>query len=306
MKVKKEKQGALEAVNTLEEEPCHDFFWGLSPEGFHKLAYVDWGEKHNPILMCVHALIRNSRDFDYLAQGLRKTYRVICPDVLGHGKSDYAKSHLTYNFTQYMNDMVALLGCVGARDVHWLGTSLGGIIGMMLAAQPKSPIKSLILNDVGMIVPSMALQRIGTYARNDHCFSDLGVAKEYFQTILAPLGIQDAEKWDHITKHSTRANEDDTAFHLSYDPAIGQAYINQMVPTLHLEAYWQSIRCPILVLRGEESDFLPPEIITKMLYFQPKAKVITIPGCGHAPSLMEPDHIEIIESWLEGLKKEER
>lgn len=286
------------AATTLAEKPSQHFYWGLSPQGFHKLAYVEWGDKKNPnVLICTHALTRNSRDFDYLARDLQKNYRIICPDLIGRGKSDYPGNALVYNFPQYMSDMVALLARTGVENVHWLGTSLGGIIGMMLAAQPLSPIKSLILNDIGMIVPSLALQRIGTYARNDHGFSSFEDAKSYFQTILAPMGVLDSEKWSHITKYSTLASTTE-ALRLAYDPAIGESFLNQPTPTLHLETYWQSIQCPILVLQGEHSDFLPPDILTKMLYFQPKAKVITLPGCGHAPSLMEPHQIGLIEEWL--------
>ncbi|MBI2708067.1 MAG: alpha/beta hydrolase [Proteobacteria bacterium] len=300
----KVKGEALCATTTLAEEPSQNFYWGLSPQGFHKLAYVEWGDKDNPnVLICTHALTRNSRDFDYLAKDLQKTYRIICPDFIGRGKSDYVGNALVYNFTQYMSDMVTLLARIGAKDIHWLGTSLGGIIGMMLAAQPLSPIKSLILNDVGMIVPSLALHRIGTYARNDHGFSSFEDAKSYFQTILSSIGVLDSEKWNHITKYSTLASKTG-ALRLAYDPAIGENFINQPTPALHLETYWQSIRCPILVLRGEQSDFLPPDVITKMLYFQPKAKVITLPDCGHAPSLMESSPIRLVKGWLGDIKKD--
>lgn len=293
------------AKNTGRDGPSQYFYWGLSPQGFHKLAYVEWGEKENPnVLVCIHGLTRNSRDFDYLARDLQKTYRIICPDLVGRGKSDYVGNPLLYNFPQYMSDMVALLARTGVKSIHWLGTSLGGVIGMMLAAQPFSPIKSLILNDVGMIVPSLALQRIGTYARNDHGFSSFEDAKSYFQTILSPMGVLDSEKWTHITKYSTLASATES-LRLAYDPAIGESFINQPTPTLHLETYWQSIQCPILVLQGEHSDFLPPDILTKMLYFQPEAKIVPLPGCGHAPSLMEPHQIQAIKEWLESIKKDE-
>ncbi len=303
-KKKKVKGEALCATTTLAENPSQHFYWGLSPQGFHKLAYVEWGDKDNPnVLICTHALARNSRDFDYLARELQKTYRIICPDLVGRGKSDYVGNALVYNFPQYMSDMVALLARTGVEKVHWLGTSLGGIIGMMLAAQPLSPIKSLILNDVGMIVPSQALHRIGTYARNDHGFSSFEEARSYFQTVLSPIGVLESEKWDHITKYGTLASKGDS-LRLAYDPAIGENFINHPTPTLHLETYWQSIQCPILVLHGEHSDFLPPDIITKMLYLQPQAKVTTLSECGHAPSLMDASQIRLVEGWLGDIKKD--
>lgn len=291
-------------TTTRIEPPSQNFYWGLSSQGFHRLAYTEWGDKDNPaVVVCAHALTRNSRDFDYLARTLQKTYRVICPDFLGHGKSDYVGNARVYHFSQYMNDMVALLARIDAQEIHWVGTSLGGIIGMMLAAQPHSPLQSLIVNDVGMIVPGPALQRMATYARNEHGFSSMEDAKSYFQTVLSPIGTLDSEKWTHITKYGTLASADGS-LRLAHDPAIGEDFINQPIPTLHLESYWQSLHCPILILHGDHSDFLPPEIIRKMLYFQPDAQVISLPGCGHAPSLMEATQIDLIDTWLQGLKSD--
>jgi pimeloyl-ACP methyl ester carboxylesterase len=291
-------------MQTVEKEPHQGFFWGLNPQGFHKISYLEWGDESNPeVLICVHGLTRNAHDFDYLARKVQKKYRIACPDLIGHGKSDYIGHSEAYTFTQYMNDMVSFLSRINAKKIHWLGTSIGGIVGMMLAAQPGSPIKSLILNDVGMIVPSMSLHRVGTYARNNKGFASFDAAKSYFQTVLAPNGILGEQKWNHVTKHGTYIDEKGELY-LAYDPTIGQIFVNQAVPTLHLETYWQGIKCPILVLRGEYSDFLPPEIIRKMLYFQPNAKIITIPDCGHAPSLMEPQQIQYVEDWLEDIKRD--
>ncbi len=284
--------------NPQEYEPAQDFILCLTPQGFQKVSYIDWGDKNNAqVLVCVHGLTRNSRDFDYLARTLQQNFRIICPDLLGRGKSDYLHVPALYNSAQYMSDMVALLARIGSKEIHWLGTSLGGIIGMMLAAQPNSPIKSLILNDIGMIVPSMALNRLETYARNDRAFSSFEEARSYFQTILSPFGPMRPEHWDHIARYGTKQDETGQ-FRLTYDPAIGQSFMNEATPSLHFESYWQAISCPILVLHGEESDFLLPEIITKMLYFQPTAKIVNIPQSGHAPSLMIPEQIRIIEEWL--------
>ncbi len=296
-KMIKSKGALLQPLQVMKHELHQDFFWTLTPQGFNKIAYVDWGDPNNPeALICVHGLTRNSRDFDYLAGVLQNRYRVVCPDLLGRGESDYLGNAAFYNFSQYMKYMVILLARLGTQKVHWLGTSLGGIIGMMLAAQPNSPIKSLILNDVGMIIPSMTLQRLETYARDDHSFLNFHEAKTYFQTVLSPLGIKDPEAWDHITQFGIKRNEKG-AFSLAYDPVLGQM-TSETSPSLHLDAYWQAIKCPILVIRGEESDFLLPEILTKMLYFQPQAKVVTIPHCGHAPSLMAPEQIQVVEEWL--------
>lgn len=296
----------MRVPKTSLSEPRQQFYWGLSSQGFHELAYVEWGDKDNPdVLVCVHGLTRNSRDFDYLAYDLQKKYRIICPDLLGRGKSDYVGQASVYNFAQYMADMVALLARIGVDKVNWLGTSLGGIIGIMLAAQPHSPLKSLILNDIGMIIPSMALHRLGTYARNDPTFSSVDDAISYFQAVLAPIGDLNPEKWKHIAKYGTLASPNGS-LRLACDSAIGENFINQPTPTLHLETYWQSIQCPLLVLRGEESDFLPAEIVTRMMYHQLEAKVVVIPACGHAPSLMETSQIQVVEEWLETVKDSEK
>lgn len=283
-----------------EMEPKHDHIWTLTPQGFQRMAYVEWGDEQNSqALLCVHGLTRNSRDFDFLAQSLQNSYHIICPDLLGRGESGYLQSPQQYTFSQYISDTITLMARLNAQDIHWLGTSLGGIIGMMLAAQPNSPLKSLILNDVGMIVPSPALKRQEIYARNDNIFQSLHEAKCYFQTVLSPSRIADPNHWDHITQYGIK-RDDEGNFRLAYDPAIGHSFANTSSSSLHLETYWQAIKCPILVIRGEESDFLPPEIISKMLYFQPNTKVVTIPQCGHAPSLMTPDQIQVVEEWLNG------
>lgn len=283
----------------LKLHPTHDSFLTLTPQGFHKIAYVEWGDLSHDALICVHALSRNGRDFDYLAQDLQESYRIVCPDLLGSGASDYVGNAEIYNFSQYLNDMVTLLARLGTEKIHWVGTCLGGILGMMLAAQPNSPIKSLVLNDVGMIVPSLALQRIITFACNDNTFLSFHEAKKYFQTILTPLGIIDPEHWDHLTQHGI-VRDDKGEFRLAYDPAIGIT-MHKTSPTLHFEAYWQEIKCPILVLRGEDSDFLEQDVVKRMLQLQPSAQVVNVPGCGHAPSLMPPEQIRIIREWLEAV-----
>lgn len=279
-------------------EPRQNYFLSLNPQGFHKIAYVEWGDENNPrVLICVHGLTRNSRDFDFLAKSLARDYRVICPDLIGRGESDYMGTPIIYNFAQYLSDMTAFLTHLTVHNVHWLGTSLGGIIGMMLAAQPHSPIKSLILNDIGMIIPNVALQRLETYVHNIDAFENFEEARTYFQTVLSPFGRLEPEKWDHITKYGTR-QRDNGKFYLTYDPAIGEICVNKATPSLHLNVFWQSIRCPSFVLRGEDSDFLLPDIVKKMVYLQPHTKVETIPYCGHAPSLMIPEQIQIVEGWL--------
>ncbi len=285
---------ALKATKT---QPNYNHVLTLTQEGLQKMAYVEWGENDNPnVIFCIHGLTRNGRDFDFLAKSLQSTHRIICPDLLGCGASGYLES-ASYTFAQYMNDMMTLMGRIGSEQIHWVGTSLGGILGMMLAAQPNSPIKSLVLNDVGMIVPSMALKKQEIYARNDNVFQSLHEAKSYFQTVMAPSSIADPLLWEHITHYGIK-RDDEGNFRLAHDPAIGARLSETMGNALHLESYWKSIKCPVLIIRGEDSDFLPAEVVTKMLYLQPRATVVTIPDCGHAPSLMTPDQIGIVNKWM--------
>ena len=282
----------------MTKAPQQYSYLGMSPEGFHKLSYLEWGDRDNSdVLICVHGLTRNAHDFDFLAQDLCKDYRVICPDILGRGDSDYIGSTLMYNFTQYISDMVSLIARIGVSEVNWLGTSMGGIIGMMLASLPKTPIKKLILNDVGMVIPSLAMTRIATYAQNDLGFQNLDEAKKYFKLIMPAFGIQDEEKWDHIVKWGTRKSQDGR-YKLAYDPAIGQAFISVSANDIHLETFWHDVKCPVLVMRGEDSDLLTPEVISNMSILQPKMDVIEIPNAGHAPALMSALEIESVSNWL--------
>ena len=282
----------------MAKEPQQNYYLGMSAERFHKLSYLEWGEPDNPdVLICVHGLTRNAHDFDYLARELSKDYRVICPDILGRGDSDYIGSTLMYNFTQYISDIVALIARIGVSEVNWLGTSMGGIIGMMMACVPKTPIKRLILNDVGMVVPSLAMTRIAAYAQNDLGFQNVEEAKKYFKLIMPAFGIREEEKWDHIVKWGTRKDQDGR-YKLSYDPAIGQAFVSLSINDIHLETYWHDVKCPVLVIRGEDSDLLTPEIINNMSILQPQMDVIEVPGAGHAPALMSEFEIESVRNWL--------
>lgn len=140
--------------------------------GFYRVAYREYGHQDNlNVVFCVHGLTRNCRDFDFLAEQLADTHRVVCVDVVGRGNSDWVENKASYNYAQYMQDMTTVLASVGADQVHWVGTSMGGLIGMMLAAQPNNPIKSLVLNDIGPFLPKAALERIASYVGKECHFS---------------------------------------------------------------------------------------------------------------------------------------
>lgn len=268
----------------------------LNPVGFHNMAYKEWGSSDNErVLICVHGLARNSRDFDDLALALSRDYRVICPDIVGRGESDWLPAGQEYGIPQYMNDIVTLLARLNVDKVDWVGTSMGGIIGMCLAALPNSPIKSLVLNDVGGFIPATALQRISEYL-GDKRFMNLREVESYMRsTYLAYRNITD-EQWKRLTKFGSR-QLDDGRFALHYDPAIAEATKANSKEDIDLWAVWSAIRVPQLLIWGESSDVLQESTVW-MMQNNDELELYKVPGMEHAPSLMESDQIHEIQSWL--------
>ncbi len=275
-------------------------FLGLSPGGFHRVAYGLWeppagaGER---VAVCVHGLTRHARDFDLLATGLaRAGCRVVCPDVVGRGESDWLAEPEGYGYPQYLADMNALIARLDVAALDWIGTSMGGLIGMMLAARPNTPIRRLVLNDIGPFIPKAALERIATYVGTDPRFTDLDTAEAHFRKVHAPFGLGE-EQWSDFTRHSVRPAEGG-GWRLHYDPGIAVPFGEAPFEDIDLWAMWDAIACPVLVLRGAESDLLLPETADEMTRRGPKAHLVEIAGCGHAPSLMDDRQVALIRDWL--------
>ncbi len=272
---------------------------GLSAGGFHRLAYLDWGDpKAERTLVCVHGLTRNARDFDVLAAALAgQGWRVVCADVVGRGRSAWLADPAGYDYQQYLADVNALLARIGAERVDWLGTSMGGLIGMMLAATPGNPVGRLVINDVGPFIPKAALQRIAGYltARPPR-FASLDEAEAHLREIHAPFGDLSDAQWRHLAEHSVVAAEGGFAFR--YDPEIRRPFVGQPVDDVLLWPVWDAVSCPTLVLRGADSDLLLPETAAEMTRRGPEAALVEIPGCGHAPALMAPDQIAVVRDFL--------
>lgn len=261
------------------------------------LAFMDFGERpRDRVVMCVHGLTRNGRDFDRLAVAMAKDFRVIEADVAGRGRSGWLADKSQYSYPTYLKHMAALLDYRGLEQVDWVGTSMGGLIGMFLAAQPESPIRRLVLNDVGPFIPKAALERIGAHVGEDPRFRRLQEAAAYFQQVYADFGIPDELAWSDLTLHSTTRQEDGT-YALHYDPAIGDVF-KQAVEDVDLWAVWDAITCPVLVLRGERSDVLTRETAREMTRRGPKAELVELAGCGHAPALMTEEQIRVVHDWL--------
>lgn len=280
-------------------------FLSLGPHGFHRLAYTQWGEPDaRRSVVCVHGLTRNSRDFDFLAadlaQGPDHQYRVACPDLPGRGHSHWLGDPADYALPLYMSDMSALIARLGVEQVDWIGTSLGGLIGLSLAAQPNSPIRSLVINDIGPFVQAEALKTIGQYVGHSEQFETYDSLKTYLMNVHAAFGALSEAQWDHLCHHSGRQNEDGS-WRLHYDPSIAIAFAQAANRNIDLWPLWEQVTCPVLILRGEQSEILSRDTAHQMLERGPEAQLIEFPGTGHAPSLMQEGQIEAIRTWLDSV-----
>ncbi|MDA0189642.1 MAG: alpha/beta hydrolase [Proteobacteria bacterium] len=271
----------------------------VSPAGSHRMAYLEWGERDNPeVLVCVHGLTRNGRDFDALARALAADYRVICPDVVGRGRSDWLRDPAGYGFPQYVADMTVLLARLDVEKVHWVGTSMGGLIGMFLAAQDDAPIDRLVLNDVGPLIAADALRRIGEYVGRAPRFDTYEDAEKYIRLVSAPFGALDDAQWRHLTESSLRQGADGR-LEMRYDPGIGAPFRNALVyQDVDLWPVYERIRCPTLVVRGADSDLLAPETLQAMAARGPRPRTVELPGVGHAPMFLDAAQIAVVRDFL--------
>ena len=277
-----------------------DSVLGLSSRGFHRVRYYDWGDPANPrVVLCVHGLTRTGRDFDALAQALARDFRVVCPDVAGRGESDWLECKDDYGYPQYMADMVALIARVThgeAVQLDWIGTSMGGLLGILVAATPRNPIRRLVINDAGILVPAAALQRLALYVGKDPRFATLEALEAHVRHISAPFGALTDPQWRHLTVHGAKQHADGT-WGFRYDPAIAKALAGTP-QDIDLSAYWNAIACPTLLLRGAQSDVLLRETAETMTQTGPRARLVEFPSLGHAPMLMCDSQIAVVRDFL--------
>lgn len=277
--------------------PVEHHFQGLSRSGFHRVRYFAWGDpKAARTVVCVHGLTRNAHDFDRLAERLAKAYRVITVDIVGRGGSGWLRDPADYTYAQYQVDMAALIARLDVGQVDWIGTSMGGLIGLFLAAQPDTPIRSLFLNDVGPFIPKAALQRIADYVGLDNRFSSLEGVERHMRKVHAPFGPLTDSEWYEMARNGHRRLPDGS-YALAYDPGIVDN-VKKGVADVDLWQVWERVKCPAFVLRGAESDLLSAETARLMTQRGPRAKLAELPGIGHAPALMAADQIDLIEDWL--------
>jgi len=268
------------------------------PDRRYQLSYTDWGAPGAArTVLCVHGLTRNGRDFDHLAAALAANARVICPDAVGRGHSDRLDDAGYYALPTYAAHMRQLIERLGLGPVDWVGTSMGGLIGMAVAAGEHSPIRRLVLNDIGPFLPKAALGRIDTYLGLARDFADLAEVEAHLREVHAMFGPLTGAQWRHLAAHSARARADGR-LELAYDPRIREAFEQGGLDDVDLWPLWDPIRCPVLVLRGADSDLLLPETAREMTERGPRAKLVEFAGIGHAPALMAEDQIATVRDWL--------
>jgi len=279
----------------------------VSLAGLHQMSYKEWGEADNPnVLVCVHGVTRVGDDFDNLARALSDKYRVVCPDVVGRGRSGWLKNPQLYVLPQYVSDMVTLLARVLAngerQTVDWFGTSMGGLIGLGLASLPDSPISKLILNDIGPVLDPIALQRIGDYIGQDLRFQSFAEGAKFIRDVSLPFGPHTDEEWHKLASDVLRQDADgkwvrhyDMGLSLPFRSATPEsAKADQAM----LWAAYDAVKCPTLLVRGAESDLLSRETAELMTQRGPKAKLMEIPGVGHAPTFLHDEQIAIARQFL--------
>lgn len=281
-------------------EPTAHSFTSTLQEDSINLAYYSWGSPKDPVIYCVHGLTRNARDFDFIANVLSKNYYVLAIDMPGRGKSDWLQDPLLYNYQTYITVTQQLLASLAIDKVTWLGTSMGGIIGMLVAAMAPNCIDTLILNDVGAFISKNALTNIAKYAGQKVRFGSEQEAKDALRTIYAPFGIHREDAWQHMFTHSI-VKQPDGRVTLAYDPRIAEPLQASEPQDVDMWETWKKVVCPTLILRGEQSDILSSETAQQMHAVHPDATVHTFTNVGHAPSLTNEEEIRCATDWLADL-----
>jgi pimeloyl-ACP methyl ester carboxylesterase len=280
-------------------EPRQGTYLGVSAAGFHELAYVEWGDPGNDrVLLCIHGLTRQGRDFDTIARALSDRYRVVCPDIVGRGRSEWLADKSAYNYPQYWSDLAALIARLEVGEVDWLGTSMGGLIGMTMAAMAKAPIRRMVVNDVGPLIAKEGLVRIGNYIGKAPDFARLEDATVYMATVSDEMGKLDPTARRAFASHAFKERADGR-WAFRYDPGIALPFQKGPIEDVDLWSTWDRVRCPTLVLRGARSDLLRPETAAEMTRRGPRATLVEIPGCGHPPPLASAFEISTVREFLD-------
>ena len=266
---------------------------------FFRMAYTEFGNPAAPAVVCVHGLTRTGRDFDPLAEALAARFHVICPDLPGRGKSEWLSESMAYQPPSYVVALGHLLAQLN-KPVAWVGTSLGGICGMMLAGTQNTPLTRLVLNDVGPHIPAVSLKRIRDYlSAAPERFVSMAAVEAHLRLVHAPFGPLTDAQWAHLARYSARQVLDQTgegAFAMHYDPKIVEPLLASVPIDVDMWPLWEMIRLPRLVIRGGQSDLLTEPTYARML--ETGAQGYVVEDAGHAPALMDAESIARIEAFL--------
>ena len=281
-------------------EPHRRSFRSLSAHGFHEVVYRDWGHPDSSrVVVCVHGLTRNGRDFDTLAAALADRFRVLCPDMPGRGESEWLPDANDYAFPTYLTTLTALLAHARVDRVAWIGTSMGGLLGMILAAQRASPIERLVVNDIGPVIEPPALARISGYVGLAPTFATFADLEAHIREVSAPFGALTDAQWHQLATTTSRRGADGR-WQLNYDPGIAVPFRSSASASGDLWAIWDAIGCPTLLLRGAQSDLLSAATAAAMRARGPAPRLIEFAAVGHAPMLLAPEQIAPVTDFLEG------
>ena len=266
--------------------------------GPHELHVSEWGNRDNPALVMWHGLARTGRDFDEAARALADTYFVICPDTLGRGLSSWATDDATdYSYAAYGEHVAAILDHYSVGSLRWVGTSMGGLIGVTMAAGPlKDRITHVVVNDIGPSIPEEATGRIGSYVGNPPNFDHVSQLEEWLRTNYAPFGSNTDAFWRRMADTSARRT-DDGRITVHYDPRIVSQFTTHR-SDLDRWPDWDAVSASTLLLRGEESDVLPKSVAAEMTERGPKPELVEFSGCGHAPTMTTDAELSILREFL--------
>jgi pimeloyl-ACP methyl ester carboxylesterase len=272
-------------------------FRGLSPHGFHRVVYYEWGAADNAnVVVCVHGIGRNGRDFDVLGEALAPSHRVLAIDMPGRGQSEWLRDPMDYVTPVYLGTLTSLIAASGVEHVSWVGTSMGALLGIIAAAQPGTPVTKLIVNDAGPVIEPAAVARIAQYFGTDPSFATYAELNAYVRQISAPFGPLTDAQWEHVVRTNARQRADGT-WGVGYDPAIAVPFRALAAP-VDLWPMWDAIACPALVLRGEQSDLLSRATAQAMATRGPRARVVEFAGVGHAPMLLSHEQVETVADFV--------
>ena len=286
----------------MQVEPVLRYVTCASPKGLHRLAYWQWDARSGPptgegTVLCVHGLTRNGRDFDAVAAKLSERWRVVCPDMPGRGRSDRFADPMLYTVPQYVADCITLIARLDVDKIDWIGTSMGGLIGMAIAALPGTPVARLVLNDIGPHLDPQGLERIANYVGDDPSFESFEQGEATLRAVMRDFGPHTDEQFRLLSRHYVIPKGAQWGYH--YDPAIAVPFrVQAGMPQPDLWPYWDAIRAPVLVLRGRDSDLLSTDVASKMQQRGPRARIVEFAGVGHAPTLIADEQIVAVETFL--------